>query len=315
MAETTRRDGRIPLTILGGYLGAGKSTWLRHQLHAGLFGKAHVLVNEAAETPVDHQLLSGAFRLSLLAGGCACCDGRAALVAALRSICDAASWAGGAQIDRIILETSGLADPGRIADAVRADPVLVRRVALGEILVLVDALNAAHQLAGEPLGRRQIETADRLILSKADAVAAEALGRLVATLSLLNPAAEITASARGVSFALPANAHGAPYPLPHIEGEGVPIRPTRLVLGPGDNWVGLSTWLSAVLHARGDEVVRVKGVVRTPAGRLLLQSVRRIIQPPEILPETDEETDDNVIVFIGRGFDAGTLERSFRTLA
>ena len=74
-----RSDGRLPLVIVSGFLGAGKSTWLRHQLHEGRFGRAHVIVNEAAETPVDDLLLSNAESLEVLAGGCACCEGWRAL--------------------------------------------------------------------------------------------------------------------------------------------------------------------------------------------------------------------------------------------
>jgi len=79
-------DGRIRLTILGGYLGSGKTTWLRHQLHHGAFLGAHVIVNEAAQTPVDDALLGGSSRLSVLAGGCACCTGKPELIALLRTI-------------------------------------------------------------------------------------------------------------------------------------------------------------------------------------------------------------------------------------
>ena len=85
-------DGRLRLTILGGALGSGKTTWARHQLFAGAFGpRVHVLVNEAAEVPVDDQLLARADGVTVLAGGCACCDGRAALIAPLREVCDGAN--------------------------------------------------------------------------------------------------------------------------------------------------------------------------------------------------------------------------------
>ena len=166
MAEGARSDGRLPLTILGGFLGAGKSTWLRHQLHQGRFRDHAILVNEAAETPVDNLLLAGALRLGVLAGGCACCTGQAALVAALRALCNDASGAEAGRIGGVLLETSGLADPGRIAAAIAADPVLSRRLALRETLVLVDGLHGARQLADEGLARAQIEAADALILTK-----------------------------------------------------------------------------------------------------------------------------------------------------
>ena len=195
MAEGARSDGRLPLTILGGFLGAGKSTWLRHQLHQGRFRDHAILVNEAAETPVDNLLLAGALRLGVLAGGCACCTGQAALVAALRALCNDASGAEAGRIGGVLLETSGLADPGRIAAAIAADPVLSRRLALRETLVLVDGLHGARQLATEALARAQIEAADALILTK-PADAAD-LARLALTLRLLNPGAALSAAELG----------------------------------------------------------------------------------------------------------------------
>ena len=82
------RDGRMRLTLVGGFLGSGKTTWLRHQLHEGQFRDAVVVVNEAAGTPVDDALLQGATELKVLAGGCACCETKADLVALLRDLCD-----------------------------------------------------------------------------------------------------------------------------------------------------------------------------------------------------------------------------------
>src|SRR3984893_1507251 len=109
-------DGRMRLTILGGFLGAGKTTWLRHQLHHGLAQDALVVVNEAAEVPVDHALLGRSSRLAVLAGGCAWCTAREALLSLLRDVCDArvSADAPANKINRIVLETSGLADPGTI---------------------------------------------------------------------------------------------------------------------------------------------------------------------------------------------------------
>ena len=81
-------DRRMRLTLLGGFLGSGKSTWLRHQLSQGLLPGAQLLVNEAADTPVDDLLLAGSQDVTVLAGGCACCTALADLVVALREICD-----------------------------------------------------------------------------------------------------------------------------------------------------------------------------------------------------------------------------------
>lgn len=307
----TESERRLRLTILGGYLGSGKTTWLRHQLHIGSFGPhVHVIVNEAAEVPVDDALLG---QVTLLAGGCCCCAGRPALIAALRRICDDRSRTDGPRIDRIVLETSGLADPGAIVAAIQGDPVLVNHILLGDTLVAVDALHACAQLTTEPLGRRQVSAADRLILTKTEACPPAALNALRATLAVLNPGAAVSAAVRGdivVLPPLPPETEPAPLPpLPEDDARG-PIRPTQVQVAADLDWSAFTLWLSALLHARGDDLVRVKGVLRTPAGRLLLQTVRKVVQSPEILPETGDSGHDNRIVFIGRGYHPCDLDRS-----
>ncbi len=314
-------DGRMRLTVLGGFLGSGKTTWLRHQLHDGLLKDAYVIVNEAAETPVDDALLSRAANLSVLAGGCACCDGKADLIALLRRLCDERSRTESdcRRLERIVLETSGLAEPGPIVEAIRADPVLVHHIVVSEIVVAADALHALTQLRTEPLGRRQVEMADRLVVTKVDEAGENALARLLATLRVVNPGAAISAAVQGSSVALPEFAGvEAEYLADLSGGETRPsIFPTRLMLDETIDWTAFSVWMSALLHARGDDVLRVKGVVRTPAGRLLLQSVRKIVQSPEILPEQENGPDreDDTIVVIGRGYRPQDLERSLRHFA
>ncbi|SEC43798.1 GTP-binding protein [Rhodobacter sp. 24-YEA-8] len=321
--QNAKGDGLLPLTILGGFLGAGKSSWLRHQLHQGLLRDQHIIVNEAAGTPVDNLLLGKATRLTVLAGGCACCEGLTTLIATLRDICDQASGQDAGKTTGILLETSGLADPGVIASAIAADPILARRLRLSEIIVLADAQHGTSQLMEEPLARAQAETADRIIMTKTASAPPDQTARLLATLRLLNPGARIEAAELGIPRDLPEP--GQPYALPAARADtpDAPIRPFRLTIGGASRdddvlgWVALSTWLSALLFARGKDVIRVKGVVRTPAGRLLLQSVRHVMQPPEILPEIMPETfagpqpEEGVIVLIGRNFDAGLIAQSW----
>ena len=311
-------DGRIRLTVLGGFLGAGKTTWLRHQLHNGLARDALVVVNEAAEVPVDNALLSRCSRLAVLAGGCACCEGREAFIALLRDVCDrrVSSDEPANRIGRIVLETSGLADPGTIVDAIKSDPVLLHHIVVSEIVVSVDALHGLDQLRREPLGRRQVEIADRLVVTKVDAASEETLRPLLGTLRALNPGAAISGAAMGSSANLPEYEVGVS--LPELSGDAAaPITATTIDIDEAVDWAAFSVWLSALLHARGDDIMRVKGVVRTPAGRLLLQSVRHVVQSPEILPDGGEERDgrDNAIVVIGRGFDPNSLLPSLRYFA
>jgi G3E family GTPase len=312
-------DGRMKLTVLGGFLGSGKTTWLRHQLHQGLLADALVVVNEAAETPVDDALLGRSARLAVLAGGCACCEGREALVALLRDVCDDRVSADDPadRVERIVLETSGLADPGAIVDAIRSDPVLIHHIVVSEIVVSVDGVHGLDQLRREALGRRQVETADRLVVTKVDAAKDETLLPLLATLKALNPGAAISAAVMGRDAELPEFDGAVAAPLPELADEGSPITATTMELDDSIDWTAFTVWLSALLHARGDDIMRVKGVMRTPAGRLLLQGVRKVVQSPEVLPEGDESgrDGDNSIVVIGRGFEPSHLLPSLRRFA
>lgn len=313
MADS-RSDGRLPLTIIGGFLGAGKTSWLRHQLFLGGFGRVHVLVNEAAETPVDNLLLGRADRLEVLAGGCACCTGREALVAALRQICDSAAGARAGEIEALVLETSGLADPASIARALQDDPVLVRRIVLEKTIVLVDAKGAVDQLSIEPLARHQIEAADDIVITKAAAGDETHWSRLAATLRRLAPDALISFAEFGVATQPEIDPSAAPYDLPNPPETGGPIQAHRLDAHTAGGWWALSAWLSALLFARGQNIVRVKGVISTPAGRLLLQSVRQHVQPPEILSESQRDSEDtDFVVLIGRDIDERLVQLSWDT--
>ncbi|TAG12729.1 MAG: GTP-binding protein [Rhodobacterales bacterium] len=303
-------EGRLPLTLLGGALGSGKTTWARHQLHDGAFGTGvHVLVNEAAEVPVDDQLLARAEGVTVLAGGCVCCTGRQALVAALRDLCDRRSRGAGPQ--RVLLETSGLADPGAIAACLRADPILARHLRLDGILVAIDAVHALAQLTEDPLVHRQIAVADRLILTKVDVAKPQDVQWLQAGLAQRNPAAQIEGCQHGVSITLAPPLPAMAPNLPASPATQEPSVAAVLRLPVDLDWAETMVWLSALLHARGDRVVRVKGVIPSAAGRLLVQSVRGVVEPPELLPPQPRDGDGQ-LVFLGRGFSETALVQSLR---
>lgn len=314
---TTTPANRLQLTVLGGFLGSGKTTWLRHQLHHGLLANALIVVNEAAAVAVDGAILARASRTTMLSGGCACCEGRADFLALLRRIADART--GGTQAgaepppDHVVVETSGLADPGALVEAIRSDPMLIHHIHVREIVVVVDGVNGFDQLASEPLSRAQVEAADRLVLTKTDAADPAALHRVVSVLAALNPGAGRTGTAMGSETPLPEPDPVLAATAGLAAADARPIVAARLELGPEPDWTDFAVWLSALLHVHGDEIVRVKGVVRTPAGRLLLQSVRRTVQPPELLPEPPTPApEDNVVAVIGRGFSPEDLTRSLR---
>lgn len=300
-------QNRIRLLVLSGFLGSGKTTWLRHQLHSGLLQNRAVIVNEAAAAPVDDALLADLAPVTVIPGGCVCCAQKDAFLNVLRRHCNQT------QPQDIVLETSGLAEPSAIVEAIRNDPLLVHRILVEDVMVTVDAVSALDRLKTDALVRRQIERADCLVITKLDG--AEEGGRLVATLKALNPGARIIGTVKGEAAALPDA--GAAIELPPLDvfSTAGPIVAADIDIDPAIGWEVFSVWLSALLHARGDEIFRIKGVVRTPNGRVLLQCVQRSVLPPEILPET-EKTDqsfDNRLAFIGRGFDAARLKRSLKS--
>lgn len=308
-----RGDGRLRLTIVGGFLGSGKTTWLRHQLFDGQMGDAHVIVNEAAGTPVDHGLLSGARAQTVLAGGCACCDGAAGFQQALAAICDARSQRRRDRTGQLVLETSGLADPGAIVDLIQDHPVLIRHIVVHEIVVVVDALHGWDALESQPVAQAQIRAADRLILTKTDLARPSDVGSLRQLLRALAPGATQTGATFGSQTELAAIETGRLIDLADLPTEVPKIVACQLDLGPDPDWTALTLWLSALLHVHGDRIVRVKGVVRTPAGRLLVQAVRKRVQSPEVLPEVDTPTpEDNVLVLIGAGLSAAEVATSFQ---
>ena len=181
LTVSDRADGRMRLTVLGGFLGSGKTTWLRHQLHEGALsgrlrrrqrGGGNAGGRRPADALVAHR--GAGRRLRLLHGRvltCSRCSGRSATSAAAqlpaRSGCNASCS-----------KPAASPIPAPIVEAIRADPVLVHHIVVSEIIVAVDALHALAQLRGEPLGRRQVEIADRLIVTKIDEAEEGALARL-----------------------------------------------------------------------------------------------------------------------------------------
>jgi len=312
-------ENRLRLTIIGGFLGAGKSTWLRHQLFEKTYDQPHVIVNEVASHAVDDTLLEGARCLDVLAGGCVCCDQKEQMIALLHRICnDRSSTQDTPQTRQLVFEMSGVADPGQVLTTIKNDPILNRHIILEEIIVVVDALHGLDQLRTEPLSRRQIEAADQILITKTDNCDEQTLETLLATLRQVNPASEHRASVFGVEKTLPDASSAQPAQLPKLDDlTDEPLLSCSLNLDEfgtnGNSWVSFSVWLSAMLHTHGSQMGRVKGVVRTPGGRLLLQSVRKVMQAPEILPdlpESAEPSSDNTIVLIGRGMNQERIHKS-----
>lgn len=317
----TSQDNRLDIVLLSGYLGSGKTTWLRHALFTKTFGHAQVFTQEAAEQPVDDLLLGEAMSVKVLTGTAGTPKGKEELISALLEVAESRTNGQKCDLtttqpdispnpDTLIIETSGLADPEEIIVAIREHPILVYHFALKETIIMADAIHFHVALKTDALCRQQILSADRVVIAKSEEVSEQSLSNLVSTLSKINPAAPISLSAFGVESPVP------PLPEPTeiyestIANVGTPTTVVSLPIPKEIDWVEFTVWLSALLHARGDTILRVKGVLQTDEGALLLQSVRKVMQQPEILPAEESDSRPGDIVFIGEEMNQEALLKS-----
>jgi G3E family GTPase len=184
MTILSKNDERVPIVLLTGYLGSGKTTLLSKLLHHPYLGRTAVLVNEFGEVPLDQVLLGDATEhMITLAGGCLCCVAVRDVTAALVELHQRHLQT---PFERVIVETSGLADPGPVLALLQSEDLLPR-YRLEGVVTVVDALQGERELGRQPVCVRQVTFADYLVVTKTDISAPRAVERLLGLLGELNP--------------------------------------------------------------------------------------------------------------------------------
>jgi G3E family GTPase len=304
----------IELTLVSGYLGAGKTTWLESRLRDDPAGVDVLVVNDFADEGVDHLLLAPAVGsdavVEVITGGCVCCERLDDLSAVLLRLVGRRHRRSMLRDrPRVIIETSGLADPRNIAQLLTDDPVLRTNVVLQTLVVVLDGVDGLRLLRHREQVRAQLAIADRVVLARADLADPDTLGRLAGTVRLLNESAEITASAYGHEEAVTSRAPASPHDFDDEAAGNGPVRSWSVALEPGTSWAEYAVWLDAVCRAHPRGLLRSKGIVPTPDGPLLVQSMG----PGVAVPAAAEESGGSPMVFILSGIAPATLARSLRT--
>jgi len=323
-----------PVNIVTGFLGSGKTTLLQRLLCAPDIGDVAVLVNELGEVGLDHHLLQTVAETTLLLeNGCLCCAIRGDLSQALRDLLSRRSRGEIPFFRRVVIETSGLADPVPVAYTLTAEPVIRHHFRLANIVTTVDAENGMAQLDAFPEATKQVAVADRVILTKTDLAASDVAAALADRLRRLNAPAPL-ADARAVG---PDSAMLLVEDIYDEVGRAREVSRWRAVPdGPGADpiahahthdvdcfavtfaepldWTAFGIWLTMLLHRYGAEVLRVKGMldvagVPTP---VLINAVQHIVHPPSHLAAWPDADRRSRIVFIVHALSRGRILASLQ---
>jgi G3E family GTPase len=325
---------KIPVMLFTGFLGSGKTTLLNRILADPQFADSAVVINEFGAISIDHLLVATPREnMRVLESGCVCCTVQGELVDTLIELLRARGEDGVPRFRRVLVETTGLADPIPILEVLAAHPDIPHYYALHSVVTLVDAANALGQLDEFRESRRQIAVADRLLLSKSDLADESTLAALTARLDELNAAApresiDPRSADPGALFGVAyfdiaqgrgnvdkwlregASAHARGGFVAHTANvQSFSIRHEAPVTR-----AGLVLWLDLIAGLKGRDLLRVKGVFNVEGEPVAVHAVQRIVHEPVPLPAWPDDERASRIVFITRGITRAAIENTLDVL-
>jgi G3E family GTPase len=339
----------IPVSLLTGFLGSGKTTLLNRLLRDPAMAETLVLINEFGEIGLDHHLVQSVdAEMIVMASGCLCCTVQSDLSDTLRRMAIDRVRGKVPNFRRVVIETTGLADPAPILHTLMQDPMIAAHYRLDGVITTVDAVHGAGQIERQPEAAKQAAVADRLVMTKRDLVADDNTEELARRLAALNPAAPILAADTPVARLFDAGLYdpntkslevrrwlqAESYDHDHHHGHDhhghdhdhgaqsaadvnrhdARIRATCITIDEPLPWEAFVSWIESIADQRGEDLLRLKALINV-AGRdkpIVVHGVQHLFHPPVELESWPDQDRRSRIVVIARDLPPAMLEDALR---
>ncbi|MDH3230152.1 MAG: GTP-binding protein [Alphaproteobacteria bacterium] len=331
-AQLVDNGGLLPATILTGFLGSGKTTLLNRLLsHEGMANTA-VIVNEFGEIGLDHLLVETPDEsMVLMDSGCLCCTILGDLVQTLQTLLAKRMTGVVPAFERVVIETTGLADPAPILHTLIADPDVTAYYRLDSVVAVVDAVNADGQLDAHFESVKQLAVSDRIVISKTDLASEDAVSGLIARLQGINPGAAVFKAVMGqidpdrlfgaefssgegqagsLAAWLDADARDDRHTQHHHDG----IQTFAITREEPVEPAGLELWLDLLASYRGPNLLRVKGLLNVAGKPVVVHAVQHLFHPPLALDDWPDSDHRSRIVFITHGIGRADIDATLDAL-
>lgn len=329
----------LPVSIITGFLGSGKTTLLNHLVQHPDMGNVAVLVNEIGEIGLDHFLIETiSEEIILLQSGCICCQLNGDFISTLIDLYEKRLAGEVENFTHVLVETTGIADPAPIVQALLLDQQLVSHYRLGNIVTTVDTVFGHAQLSRHQECIRQVSLADKLLLTKSDLSEKPAREALISALRQLNPNAAISELINGritpgelfdepsllanpdskeLAAWLGAETPATPSPGNAVDMTGVHtggITSFSVTVDGAINWDELVDWLDDLLFSRSRQILRIKGMLNIigKEGPIVIQAVQHVVYPPLELAKWPTAAHQSALVFITSDLSRAAIETSLR---
>ena len=335
--------GKIPVTLVTGFLGSGKTTLISKLLLHPDMRRVAVVINEIGEIGIDHDLVTlSSENITLLANGCICCSVRTDLQETLRDLFAQRRVGEVFDFDRVIVETTGLADPAPVVQTLASDTLLAAHYRLDGLITLVDGLHGVSQIDQQTEAVKQIAIADKILLTKTDLTSADHLETLCGRIRQLNSQSPIEfirqgevdpkrlidlglsssrASLKTLQFlgealtddAVSADGAGR-YLGQRSAAHNAAVKTLSLRFTEPFEWLSFSSALELLTTLRGPDLLRMKGIVNVDGDPVVVQGVQHIIETPVKMDRWPSEDKDSRLVFIVRNMELEVIRNLFQAV-